>query len=38
MLNSFAFRDIVDTEPCEGGNLLKMLLGSTSNWFDDDMD
>lgn len=29
-------RDIVDTEPFEGGNLLKMHLGAVDNWFDDD--
>lgn len=33
---AFAFRDIVDTEPFQGGNLLKMLLGAMSEWFDDD--
>ncbi|MCJ1271366.1 hypothetical protein MMC22_011266 [Lobaria immixta] len=31
-------RDIVDTEPFEGGNVLKMLLGAVDNWFDDDPD
>lgn len=31
------FRDIVDTEPFQNGNLLKMLLGATSDWFDDEM-
>jgi hypothetical protein len=34
--SAFASRDIVDTEPFEGGNLLKMLLGATFDWFDDD--
>ena len=29
-------RDIVDTEPFREGNLLKMLLGAISDWFDDD--
>ena len=31
-------RDIVDTEPFKGGNLLKMHLGAVDNWFDDDDD
>ena len=31
-------RDIVDTEPFQGGNLLKMLLGATFDWFDADED
>lgn len=31
-------RDIVDTEPFQGGNLLKMLLGATFPWFDGDDD
>jgi hypothetical protein len=29
-------RDIVDTEPFEGGNVWKMLLGSINRWFDGD--
>lgn len=32
----FAYRNIVDTEPFQGGNLLKMLLGAISEWYDDD--
>lgn len=35
---SLAFSDIVDTEPFQGGNLLKMLLGSIWDWFDNDSD
>lgn len=31
-------RDIVDTEPFQGGNVLKMLLGATFGWFDGDDD
>ena len=30
--------DIIDTEPFSNGNLLKMLLGAVSDWFDDDED
>ena len=33
---AFAFSDIVDSEPFDDGNLLKMLLGAISEWFDDD--
>jgi hypothetical protein len=29
-------RDIVDTEPFEGGSIWKMLLGSINRWFDGD--
>jgi hypothetical protein len=36
--SAFASRDIVDTEPFPEGNLLKMLLGATFDWFDDDDD
>ena len=36
--SAFAFSDIVDSEPFAGGNLLKMLLGAISAWFDDDDD
>ena len=31
-----ADRDLVDTEPYENGNVLKMLLGPVNDWFDDD--
>lgn len=34
--SNIASRDIVDTEPFQDGNLLKMLLGATFNWFDGD--
>jgi hypothetical protein len=31
-------RDIVDTEPFEGGNVYKMLLGAIDPWYDGDDD
>ena len=30
--------DIVDSEPFDGGNVLKMFLGPVFNWYDDDDD
>ena len=30
------FSDFADTEPYPDGNVLKMLLGSIWDWFDDD--